>query len=113
MLGGVSEDDARSYAGEMRSDTATIMAAKKRSGGAEFVTYIRNHRDRGMTINVGFGTLERMDEMDGWQFDDLREHVRNKYCRSRYDMPEEDRQQPSSRPSGLNPDFELGEHEEL
>ena len=63
MVGGVSEEDARSYAGELRSDAETIMRVKKRKGGSEFVTYVRNHMDQGMVLNVGFGTLERMDEM--------------------------------------------------
>ncbi len=112
MVGGVSEEDARGYAGELRTDAATIMAAKKRKGGAEFVTYVRNHVDQAITLNVGFGTLERMDEM-GWSgLDDLRDRVRERYCRSRHDMPGPQPTSASSADAAAG-EFELGDHEDI
>lgn len=113
MVGGVSDEDARSLDGEMRTDAATILAAKKRSGGAEFVTYVRNHTDRALTLNVGFGTLEELDEMA--DVDDLRDRVRDRYCRSIYDLPGRTMDQKGQLPEAPpgTGGFELGEHEQI
>jgi len=112
MVGGVSEDDARGYAGELRSDAATILAAKKYKGGTEFVTYVRNHMNEALTLNVGFGALERMDEMDRSQFEDLKDRVRERYCRARCNDSPKQAQTPSQSENSSEM-FELGDYEDI
>ena len=114
MLGGVNEADARAYAGDLRTTPDLIMAAEKRSGGADFVTFIKNHMRQALTLNVGFGTLERMDEMGDSSYGDLRDNIRQQYCRSN---DGETRaagltSKTTSPPSGRG-EFDLGSHEEL
>jgi len=110
MVGGVSAEDASKVASDLRTDAETVMAAKKHSGGAEFVTFVRNHTDAALTLNVGFGTLERMDEMDYSEQEELRGRVRDRYCRSEH----EDFQQTVKKKKNLNEGgFELGDHEDI
>ncbi len=108
MVGGVSAEDATKLANDLRTDTDTILAAKKYSGGAEFVTFVRNNMDTALTLNVGFGTLERMDELDYSKQEELRDRVRDRYCRSDQDGFQ---QKPKKKHTPDGGDFRLGEHE--
>ncbi len=108
MVGGVSAEDAAKSASDLRTDPKTVLAAKKYSGGTEFVTFVRNHTSAALTQNVGFGMLERMDEMSYSAQTDLRDRVRNRYCRSEH----EPFQQTANKKHSLDGDgFELGDHE--
>lgn len=114
MLGGVNEADAKTYSGDLRTSPERIMAAKKRSGGADFVTFVKNHMNEALTLNVGFGKLESLTEMSGSAYDDLRDDIRRHYCRAASD--EEVFEHTKSARSTSPPrddDFDLGDHEEL
>lgn len=115
MLGGVSEADARAYAGDMRTEPQTLLQAKKRGGGAEFVTFIKNHTEHALTLNCDFGALERMEKMSRDDYRALRDTVRARYCRDLSvevgDQPTMNRKKsPPEEPGG---GFELGDHEPL
>ena len=79
MVGGVSEQDARGYAGDLRVTPELIMSARKFSGGAEFVTYVRNHTPSGIKLNVPFGVLEGKEKLDRARSEELRDRVRERY----------------------------------
>jgi len=117
MLGGVSKADADTYSGDLRTTPERIMSAMKRSGGAEFITFVKNHMPQAQMLNVSFGAFDRMDEMSGGSYEDMRDNIRARYCRSADDgngnpgfTSSRQRQAPRQPQSE---EFDLGQHEEL
>lgn len=119
LVGGASEQDASGYAGDLRSDAATIMGTKKRSGGSEFVTFVRNHMQYGATVNTPFGVLERQPTQSSDDFNRLRDQIRARYGAGDAVVKTET---PAARPASANDPgtpateksgFTLGDAEEL
>ena len=97
--------------------TMASSTAIKMIGGVsdtEFLTYIRNHTESAIKLNVGFGTLERMDDMGTSGYKDLRDRVRERYATAPGERaipmpgPKKKAEEENS-PIG----FQLGEHEPL
>ena len=100
MLGGVSQADARAYAGDMRTSAEHILGARKEDRKwAEFVTFIKNKTPQALTLQVPFGKLEELGEMDDDEVGALQDHIRATYCRDIRDVsgkPKDNRAPPDS-----------------
>jgi hypothetical protein len=76
LAGGVSNDDARNLAKDMRTSPEFIANQRKRRDHTQFATYIRNHTDEALSLSVPFGSLDKKDKMDEEDFEILRERIR-------------------------------------
>ena len=80
MVGGVSANDAKIMALEMRTSSEEILAVRKRQKSTEFVTYLKNLTPQALPLTVQFGLLEKKPVMPPESFQSLIENNRNKYC---------------------------------
>lgn len=76
MAGGVSNDDARALAKDMRTTPEVISDQRKRSDYTSFATYIRNHTDEALSLSVPFGTLDKHPTMSERDFERVLNHSR-------------------------------------
>ena len=128
MVGGASDKDARSYAGDLRTSTEHILSTTKIDGvRSEFVTFVKNHLEHGMTLSVPFGQLEELPQCSSEERDALREVNRERYCHQPSKPPEEEQErdapeEPEDTPEEDNApkgegdepyEFKLGEPEDL
>ena len=79
MAGGVSNQDARLLAPDMRTSADFIGATRKRAKSTEFACYVRNLTDGAVRITVPFGTLEDAPQMSRAAHADLRARNRARY----------------------------------
>lgn len=76
MAGGVSDKDARQFAGLMRTTADFVERQPKGS----FATFVRNVTDTAVSLKIPFGVLEDMSRLNSDQFEMVREVMRQRYC---------------------------------
>ena len=125
MVGGASDKDARAYAGDLRTSADHVLSTKKVDGvRAEFVTFVKNHLENGMTLSVPFGQLESLPKCSSDERAELRDANRERYCHKPTAKPESDERDAPEEPDETiaadaddcdaeSYEFKLGEPEEL
>lgn len=76
FAGGVSNQDARKLAAEMRTDHIHIEGVDK----LEMATFIRGTTKRAISINITYGEMERLPKMSDEQKSLLLAYTRNRYA---------------------------------
>ena len=113
LAGGVSARDANAFAKEMRCDPDFIQGMRKRRDHTEFACWVKNETPRPLRLTVPFGELERREQMESEEHDELLASNRERYCADTGDAAAPvtaSRSKPTPpTPSG----FEVGEHEML
>jgi len=84
MAGGLSDQDARALAADMRTKPDFLRTMRKHRRGTEFACYIRNHTEAAMRVRVPFGSMEAASKMSGDSHRELRAQNR-----ARYGVPQE------------------------
>jgi len=123
MVGGASDKDARAYAGDLRTSADHVLSTKKIDGvRSEFVAFVKNHLEHGMTLSVPFGQLEELPECSPVERTELRNANRERYCHEPTAEPEPDERVAPEEPEGGGKDdkddgepydFKLGDPEAL
>ena len=80
IMGGVSDKDAKAFAGEMRTTPEMILAMRKFRDHAEFAISVKNVTAGAMRLRVPFGHMERMPHMTDAEFTEVRDVQRERYC---------------------------------
>ena len=126
MVGGASDKDARAYAGDLRTSAEHVLSTRKVDGvSSEFVTFVKNHLEHGMTLSVPFGQLEALPKCSSEERQALREENHERYCHQptkqaepdERDAPEEPdetaKDNPAKGDEGEPYEFKLGDPEDL
>lgn len=78
LAGGVSHDDARALAADMRTTADNLMSMRKRGGVSEFALSVRNLTPHALKTEVMFGLLESEPVLDSAQRKALLERNRER-----------------------------------
>jgi hypothetical protein len=76
FAGGVSDRDARTFAGLMRTTPEFVERQQK----GHFAAFIRNKTAQAVSLAVPFGHLERMERMNDEEWSALRDQMRERYA---------------------------------
>ena len=116
MMGGASAADAKAYASEMRCSAEDIAATRKRKGGSEFMVHVRNLSEGAVRVNVPFGVMERLGQLNAEDFRLVTDANRARYCAQRSRWRPQPTATAQDHPRSENPSdegFQLGGHERL
>ena len=100
MVGGLSNDDARDFAGEMNCEREFIQSMQKGEGVTQFACMVKNHPASPLRLKVPLGSLEEQPKINPYVWKALVERSRELYCR---DLSAENPDEPDMPPDYDSP----------
>src|SRR5206468_2677412 len=80
IVGGLSEEDARAFAKEMRCEPEFLLDMQKNHRRTQFAYYIRNHTQRAFGVGIPFGEMERQPRLTVDDLVGILAQNRARYC---------------------------------
>jgi hypothetical protein len=81
MVGGLSNDDARDFAGEMNCEREFIQSMQKAERYTQFACSVKNHPSSPLRLKVPLGLLDQQPKINPYVWKALVERSRELYCR--------------------------------
>jgi hypothetical protein len=87
MAGGLSGDDARDLAKDMRCNSDYLLSMRKGRNYSQFACYVKNHTERPLPLTFQFGEMERQPQIAEADYALLLERNRRRYCAIEAEVP--------------------------